>query len=126
MTRSLELSDFVRKAIGIDFPVFPKENFPPYNLYKKDGEMVVEMALAGYKKSDINISERENRLIIQGKTSKEEKDYVYKGISGKDFYTSYLLGKHHNVKEATMEDGVLKIVIVNNEPEPITKKIELK
>lgn len=100
---------------------FGSSKNPPHNIIKVDEKThILELALAGYDRKDITIEQRDKYLVISGKTSSEEKNYVYKGITGKEFCKSYLLGNYKKVKSATMKDGLLTVIIENDE-EKITK-----
>lgn len=105
--------------------------FPPYNIKKvDDAHRTIELAVAGYTQDDIEVTVVDGVLKIEAaKTDETEKtndDYVYKGIASRNFTRQFRLSDHAEVEEATLRDGMLKILIKLNEPiENEVKKIPL-
>ena len=85
----INLNKFLTKSIGFEDifnRFFELEDFngghPFYNIKRiKDDKYVLEMALAGYKKSEVKVEVTDGVLSISGTISKDAEDYVYKGIS---------------------------------------------
>lgn len=96
-----------------------KDAFPPQNISTlEDGSTEIQLALAGYKKEDLQISVEENVLKISCDFStNENKKYISRGIARRKFRKSFMLNRGHEVKSASMEDGLLTILI-----SPITPK----
>jgi molecular chaperone IbpA len=99
-----------------------KENlgttFPPYNVKKLDEDrFVVELAVAGYNKSTIKVSEHDGALIVEGEKPEESEEYLYKGISSKKFRRSFSLGEHVHISEVHMQDGILYVALNREIPE---------
>ena len=91
-------------------------NYPPYNLIKKNDEhFVIELAVAGFEKEDIEIETKESKISIRSiiakrideENSKEE--YLHKGISKRAFNRTFTLSSDVFVKSASMVNGLLKI-----------------
>lgn len=107
-------------------------NYPPHNLAKiGDDKAEIEMAVAGFKPSEIEVSVEGNRLIVRAETSEEsredEKTYTYRGISKRSFSKSFYLPEHWEVSEARFEDGLLIVALEHNIPEEeLPKRIEIK
>ena len=96
----------------------PQSNYPPYNIIKKGDTYYIEMAMAGFKKSDIEIEIEDNTLTISAKhKSKEDVEFIHKGISEREFYKSFALAEYVEVKKAKMSDGILVIELEKNIPE---------
>lgn len=102
--------------------------FPPYNVYKTDEDtFVVEMAVAGYSRDDIEVTEHNKSLIVQGTKKDREIEYLHKGISSKTFKRSFSLGDDVHVKESYLNDGILEIVLLRHVPEEKKpKQIKIK
>ena len=101
-----------------------KSEYPPYNIERvSDDEYVLEMAIAGFKKGDINISVEKNILKVQGASDKKDANYVHKGLATRKFQKAFHLAEHMEVGKAKMEDGILKINLVRNIPEEEKPKI---
>ena len=94
-------------------------SFPPHNIIKvEDNKYVVEMAVAGFSKDEIDIQLDEGNLVIRGeKNAKEEANYVYRGIAARSFTKSIRLTDTMEVRGAEFKDGILKIGLENVIPE---------
>ena len=103
----------------------PQSNYPPYNIIKKGETYYIEMAMAGFKQSDINIQVEDNSLTISATYADREDDieFVHKGISEREFYKSFALAEYAEVKKAKMVDGILLIELQKNIPEENKPKI---
>ena len=101
-----------------------KSEYPPYNIERvSDDEYILEMAIAGFKKGDINISVEKNILKVQGASDKKDANYVHKGLATRKFQKAFHLAEHMEVGSAKSEDGILKINLVRNIPEEEKPKI---
>lgn len=103
--------------------------FPPYNVVEleDDDTYLIEMALAGYTKDDIDITEEKGILTIKGESKEHENKYIHKGIAGRKFTRSFSLAEYMEVKSAELSDGMLKLIVVRNIPEEQKpKKITVK
>ena len=103
----------------------PQSNYPPYNIIKKGETYYIEMAMAGFKQSDINIQVEDNSLTISATYADREDDieFVHKGISEREFYKSFALAEYVEVKKAKMVDGILLIELQKYIPEENKPKI---
>ena len=106
----------------------PQSNYPPYNIIKKGETYYIEIAMAGFKQSDINIQVEDNSLTISATYADREDDieFVHKGISEREFYKSFALAEYVEVKKASVADGILLIELSKNIPdEQKPKKIKI-
>ena len=95
-------------------------NYPPYNVIKVDEDnFVVELAVAGFAKTDIDLSTADGKLIVKGELSTEDNDskFIHRGIAARKFTREWALGEYMEVKAAELKDGMLKIDIVRILPE---------
>ena len=105
-------------------------NYPPYNVIKVDEDsFVVELAVAGFAKTDIDLSTADGKLIVKGELNTEDNDskFIHRGIAARKFTREWALGEYMEVKAAELKDGMLKIDIVRILPEekkPKTIKIK--
>ena len=105
-------------------------NYPPYNVIKVDEDnFVVELAVAGFAKTDIDLSTADGKLIVKGELSTEDNDskFIHRGIAARKFTREWALGEYMEVKAAELKDGMLKIDIVRILPEekkPKTIKVK--
>lgn len=103
-------------------------SFPPVNIVKLDDDnFVIELAVAGYKQSEIEITSQLNSLKIVGKKEeKDERTYITKGIAGRSFSRDFTLADTIVVREADLVDGILSVRLENVIPEEKkTRKIEI-
>ena len=131
----INLNKFLTKSIGFEDVFnrfFELQDFngghPFYNIKRiKDDQYVLEMALAGYKKSEVKVDVTDGVLSIKGNTSKEADDYVHRGISKRSFAKQLQLSEYVECKGAKLEDGMLKVDLEYNPPEnKKPKTIEVK
>jgi len=102
--------------------------FPPYNIRKvDDNKYMVELAVAGFSKSDIEIELDGDVLRITGRINDDNDSYLYKGISNRAFTRTFNVAETVEVKDATLVNGMLKVFLENIIPESKkAKKIEVK
>jgi len=97
-------------------------NYPPYNIKKVDDEhYTIEMAVAGFGKSNLDIEFKENELTITGKHESDESDYIYHGIANRAFTKKFTIADSVVVKDAALVNGILKVAlerIVPDEKKP--------
>lgn len=106
-----------------------QNSFPPVNVIKTDEyNFVIELALAGYKKDEIDITTEKNSLKVSGKKeSDDDRTYLAKGIAGRRFSRQFVLSDTVVVKEADLSDGILTIKLENVIPEEQkSRKITIK
>ena len=103
-------------------------NFPPYNIRKlKDGKYQVEMALAGFSKSDIKCELQDGILTVEAKKEKESDNLIHQGIASRSVLRKFTLSEYMKVEDADFKDGMLKIKLYQDLPEekkPRTIKIK--
>ena len=87
--------------------------YPPYNIRKiNEAQYVIEIALAGFSKEDIEVEVTEGNLTIRSKEEKEtdeDESFVHKGIAKRSFLRSFTLSDDIIVKGADLKDGMLII-----------------
>lgn len=107
-------------------------NYPPYNIIKKsETEFLIEVAIAGFSKDNVEVRMSENRLNISSidlKTSEmDSTEYLHKGISARSFKRAFTLSDDVVVKDANMENGILSIAmerVIPEDKKPRTIKIK--
>jgi molecular chaperone IbpA len=94
-------------------------NWPPYNIRKVDNDhYVIELAVAGFARSDIDITTKENELVITGEVKSDpEANYLHKGIAERSFERSFTLADTVVVKNASLVNGMLKVWLEHIIPE---------
>jgi molecular chaperone IbpA len=108
--------------------------YPPYNIKKVDeNKYVIELAVAGFAKTDLEVTLDGGKLTIAGKT-KDASDldnanayYFYKGIAERAFTRTFTLADSVEIKNAEMVNGILKVWLENFIPEhKKPKKFDIK
>jgi molecular chaperone IbpA len=96
------------------------QSFPPHNIIKlDDNKYVVELAVAGFSKEDIDITIEDNQLIITGNktTSEENVTYLHKGIGTRSFTKTIRVLDTIEVRGAEFKDGILRVGLENIIPD---------
>ena len=105
-------------------------NYPPYNIKKTgDNTYVIEIAVAGFAKQDIEIELADGKMIVKGNVQSQEADdnFLFKGIANRAFTRTFALDDQIEVKDAEMFNGMLKVFLERIIPEhKKPKKIEVK
>ena len=98
--------------------------FPPYNIRKEgDYNYVIEMALAGFGKEDIEVEVADSTLSVRStkKPLNEDvasnEDTVYRGISYRKFDRKFTLAEDVVVNNAKLENGMLILELERVVPE---------
>jgi molecular chaperone IbpA len=124
------MNDFTKYTIGMDdwfdrIVVPVDSNYPPYNIIKEsDTNIRLEVALAGFKKSNINVFTENGKLTIDGhKEPDNEKEYVHRGLANRNFSRSWTLPEDLEIGKVQFEDGLLSIVMSRIVPEHQKKKV---
>lgn len=116
-------------GFGPAFREFRTENnnYPPHNIVKvSDTEFYLELAVAGFKKSEIFMEEHQGRLTVRGTkdtTDKEDQFYQYRGIATRSFSKSFRIAEYFEVSNARLQDGILTVHFVKNVPEEAKPKL---
>jgi molecular chaperone IbpA len=96
-----------------------QQSYPPYNVIKKgENHYFIEIAVAGFKSSDIDLTLDKGILTVTGNMETNPKtDYVHKGISTRNFTRAFTLADTIEVVGADVVDGLLLIGLENKIPE---------
>jgi len=96
-------------------------SFPPYNIAKiSEDKYVIELAVAGFKREEIDITLEDNKLTVQGNAKKDEdngKTYYHRGIALRNFTRVFTLADTVIVNSADLVDGMLVVELQNIIPE---------
>jgi molecular chaperone IbpA len=110
--RLFDLAEMAQRAGGED-------HYPPYNIERlTDDRYQISLAVAGFAPDDISITAEQNLVTIEGsKSDKAERDFLYRGISTRNFKRQFNLADYVQVKSAAFDNGLLKIELVREIPE---------
>ena len=105
------------------------DSYPPYNIEQiSQNSLRITVAVAGFKKNELDVSLEGNQLQIRGnkKDDEREKIFIHRGIATRQFQRNFVLADGIEVNEASMDDGLLFVDLtqpINNDQ---SVKIEIK
>ena len=97
-------------------------SYPPYNIKQiSEDKYEIEMAVAGFSKSDLQVEIHNNQLTVEGskqvQSDGHEDSYIYRGIGARQFRQTFALADHVRVLGSELKDGILRIDLVREIPE---------
>lgn len=95
-------------------------NYPPYNIRKvSDNNYVIELAVAGFGKADIDVTIDGGTLTITGgvKSDSENQVYLFKGIADRSFKRSFTVADTIEIRNAELMNGMLRVWLENMIPD---------
>lgn len=128
MRNDLDFAPLYRSSVGFD-RVFNLLNnaqrlqtidtWPPYDIVKTtENDYRIEMAVAGFSNSDLDITQERNVLIVKGqKEEAKDGEYLHRGIAGRSFERRFELADHVKVEDASLVNGLLRILLKREIPE---------
>ena len=109
------------------------DNYPPYNIIRDNDNFSIVFAIAGFNMDEINITLEYNKLTITGSKDREmdglvrDENYLYRGLSFRNFSKTFTLGDHIEVDSASLNNGLLTINLVKDIPEELQpRRIEIQ
>ncbi len=120
------LFDFLENAARTDI----SDNYPPFDIEKvSDDSYRITLAVAGFKQNEIDITARQNLLVVTGrKAENRNKDgnYLHMGIATRAFERRFELADFVRVEKAELRDGLLSVELVREIPEAMKpRRIEI-
>ena len=99
------------------------QTFPPYNIIEVEpDQFMIQLAIAGYDKSDITIEVKDNQLIVSGKKEDKRdahvnKKWIWNGIASRNFERKFMLSENIVIGSADYTNGILSISMERIVPE---------
>jgi molecular chaperone IbpA len=136
MRSAFDFAPFRRSTVGFDrlFDMLENsslgangENYPPFDLIRTgENEYRIELAVAGFRPEELDITAQQNVLVVSGRKKEESEDkgtdYIYRGIANRSFERRFALADHIQVTGADMKDGLLAIELKREIPEAMKPK----
>jgi len=100
-------------------------NYPPYNLITVSNvESRLELALAGFKKAQVNVYTQDGKLFVEGQREDGETgtEYVHRGVAQRSFTRCWTLSDETEVRSVSFEDGLLSITLGKVVPDAHKRK----
>lgn len=104
----------------------PTSNYPPFNIRQLDeNQYQIEMAVAGFRPEELTVTREKNCLTITGerKTKDVDAKYLHQGLAYRSFERQIPVKDTIEIRECTIEHGVLLIQLENVIPERDRKRI---
>ncbi|HEX7108737.1 MAG TPA: Hsp20 family protein [Aestuariivirga sp.] len=109
------------------------EGYPPYNIERlpqtngSSEVLRITIAVAGFERQDLEITIEDNQLNIRGRTKEDgARDYLHRGIAGRQFQRAFVLADGMDVIGATLVNGLLIINLRRPEPSSVIRRVEIK
>lgn len=130
----MDLTPFRRSTVGFDrvFDLMERQarnaggdNYPPFNIERRgDDDYRITLAVAGFRKGDLDIVAQQNLLVVTGKKRDELNDgeMLHVGIANRGFERRFELADYVRVENADLADGLLVIDLVREVPEAMKPK----
>ncbi|MEM7289174.1 MAG: Hsp20 family protein [Pseudomonadota bacterium] len=137
--RAIDYSPLYRSTVGFDrlFSLLDNmsqpdngQSYPPYNI-ERTGEDTyrITMAVAGFSEDEVSIEAKQHALTVTGEKDEkgdEDREVLFRGIAARSFERRFQLADHVEVKEASLENGLLHIDLVREIPEAMKpRKIKI-
>ena len=137
--RSFDFTPYRRSTVGFDrlFDYLENgrgaetDNYPPYDIEKLgDDRYRITLAVAGFSRGDIDITARQNMLIVTGRKAESRNrdgNFLHMGIATRAFERRFELADFVRADGAEMKDGLLSIELVREIPEAMKpRKIDIR
>lgn len=139
MRNSFDFTPYRRSTVGFDrlfdfLETAPRndqvDNYPPYDIEKvSDDSYRITLAVAGFRQEEIDITARQNLLVITGRKAEnrnKEGNFLHVGIATRAFERRFELADFVHVENAALRDGLLAIDLVREIPEAMKpRKIDI-
>jgi molecular chaperone IbpA len=136
--RGYDFSPYRRSTVGFDrlFDFLEnagraeQDNYPPFDIEKlSDDSYRITLAVAGFKRGDIEIVANQNLLTISGRRGEDrgrDGNFLHMGIANRAFERRFELADFVRVTGADLADGLLRIELAREIPETMKpRKIEI-
>ena len=136
--RRYDLAPFLRSSVGFDrfdqlFDAASRSDgaanpYPPYNIKISGDTFRISLAVAGFNEDSVDVTVKENVLIVEGKALNEREgvSYLHHGIAGRGFERRFQMADNVQVTGASLKNGLLHIDLERHTPEHLKpKRIEI-
>jgi len=129
MRTEFDFTPYRRSTVGFDrlFDLLESgtrgqgaDDYPPFNLEKSgDDQYRITLAVAGFRREEIEIIAQQNLLVVSGRKGEESdtSSYLHRGIAARPFERRFQLADFVEVRGAEFENGLLRIDLKREIPE---------
>ena len=136
MRTNFDFSPYRRSSVGFDrlFDLLETgsradDGYPPFDIERQGADSYrITLAVAGFRREDIEVVARQNQLTVTGKRAEDmdEGQYLYRGIAARPFERRFQLADFIEVGAASFDNGLLSIALKRVIPEAMKpRKIEI-
>jgi molecular chaperone IbpA len=128
--RTIDFTPYRRSTVGFDrlFDLLENnarqaqgDNYPPFDLERRGEDRYrITLAVAGFKREEIEITAQQNLLLVTGKKDAADQDrsqFLHVGIANRSFERRFELADFVRVEDANLADGLLTIDLLREIPE---------
>jgi HSP20 family molecular chaperone IbpA len=110
------------------------DGYPPYNIERiadddggGGGEGIrITLAVAGFDRNDLEVVLEERQLVIRGRQAEDDgRVYIHRGIAARQFQRSFLLAEGMEVRQASLDQGLLVIELMRPEAQRAARRIDI-
>ena len=119
---SIGMDEYLNNFFNSDFP---QSNYPPYNLIQLNNhESTLEIALAGFKKDQLQVFTEFGKLYVKGtkEESKVDGEFIHKGLAQRSFERVWTVSDDTKIGSVKFEDGLLTVELNKIVPEHHARK----
>lgn len=126
--RTFDFAPLYRSTVGFDrlFDMLDanaaRPDWPPYDIERKgENDYRITMAVAGFGRDDIELTQHGNTLLVSGqkKTQEKGREMLHQGIASRSFKLTFNLADHVRVVGADLENGLLAVELSREVPEQL-------
>lgn len=105
----------------------PYVSYPPYNVIKTENGYLLELAVAGFDRSELEVTLDGGELIVRGTKnhSNHNSQYLYQGLAHRSWTRKWAVDPHLVVQSASLVNGVLTITMLDNQFKSETITLEI-
>jgi molecular chaperone IbpA len=133
--RTFDFAPLYRSTVGFDrlFDMLDANavgpDWPPYDIERRgDNDYRITIAVAGFGRDDIELTQHGNTLFVSGqrKTQEKSREMLHQGIASRSFKLTFSLADHVRVVGADLEHGLLSVELAREVPEQLKpRRIEI-
>ena len=119
---SIGMDEYLNNFFNSDFP---QSNYPPYNLIQLNNhESTLEIALAGFKKDQLQVFTEFGKLYVKGtkEESKVDGEFIHQGLAQRSFERVWTVSDDTKVGSVKFVDGLLTVELNKIVPEHHSRK----
>lgn len=104
------------------------DGYPPYNIEQMDENAYrITLAVAGFSEDDLAITIEDSQLVIRGRQAEDGADrvFLHRGIAARQFQKSFVLADGMEVRNASLENGLLHVDLTRCLPETVVQTVKI-